>query len=190
MDLVTYAVLNKNIERLSNQGQSDWKQNDESAPDYIKNRPFYSETVNVTVENAVDEPLDHFPVFAVGDTVTVNVDGVEHSLVAYDDEGYAAIGDTFNSVDNGEGQLGWNIYVYKDVEDVACFHATESHTVSYVGIDYHKIDLKYLPNTQRVTFTKSLSNDGALSDTMSDVELLDSVVLNIPVLKASEYPVD
>lgn len=30
---------------LSTGGQADWNQNDETAPDYIKNRPFYDETV-------------------------------------------------------------------------------------------------------------------------------------------------
>ena len=164
---------------ISGQVQSDWAQNDKSAPDFVKNRPFYSETKNITVENAANVVLECFPVFSVGDTVTVNVDGVEHSLVAYNDDGYVTIGDTTSSVDNGEGQLGWNIYVDEEVY----FYARESHTVSYLGIDHHKIDLKYLP-TQRVAFTKSEYNDGPLSDTMSDGEVLDSVVLNIPVLKS------
>ena len=126
---------------LPEQIQSDWNQNDDTAADFVKNRPFYSEIGNMTVENAVWETLKGFPVFAVGDTVTVNVDGVEHSLVAYNDEGVAAIGDTFNSVNNGEGQLGWNIYVDEEVY----FYATESHTVSYLGTVYHTIDKKYLP---------------------------------------------
>ena len=126
--------------------QPDWNQNDETAADYVKNRPFYSETGTVTVENAIDGmPLERFPVFSVGDTVTVNVDGVEHSLVAYDDEGLVTIGDTSSSIDNGEGQLGWQIYV--NIEKV-CFGAMAPHTVSYLGTDYHhKIDEKYLPDT-------------------------------------------
>ena len=32
---------------LSTGGQADWNQSDENAPDYIKNRPFYSETVTI-----------------------------------------------------------------------------------------------------------------------------------------------
>ena len=126
--------------------QPDWNQNDETAADYVKNRPFYSETGTVTVENVIDDmALKRFPVFSVGDTVTVNVDGVEHSLLAYDDEGTITIGDTLSSLDNGEGQLGWQIYV--DGELVR-FHAPEPHTVSYLGTDYHhKIDEKYLPDT-------------------------------------------
>ena len=125
--------------------QSDWNQNDGTAADYVKNRPFYSETGNVTVENALGEvELKRFSIFVVGDTVTVNVDGVEHSLVAYEDEGRVIIGDTNSSLINGEGQLGWQIFVG---EDVVCFFAPAPHTVSYLGIDYHhKIDKKYLPD--------------------------------------------
>ena len=125
--------------------QSDWNQNDETAADYVKNRPFYSETGNVTIENAIGLiELKRFPIFAVGDTVIVNVDGVEHSQVAYDDEGTPIIGDTHSSLENGEGHLGWQIFVDGDV---VRFFAMEPHTVSYLGIDYHhKIDEKYLPD--------------------------------------------
>lgn len=127
---------------LPKQVQSDWNQNNISAVDYVKNRPFYSETRNVTVENAEEVKLNNFPVFAVGDTVTVNVDGVEHSLVAYYDDVYATIGDTTNSIDSGEGQLGWQIYV----GNIAVwFYAKEAHTVSYSVEEVVKIDEKYLP---------------------------------------------
>ena len=124
--------------------QPDWNQNDETAADFVKNRPFYSETGNVTVENAINNTvLERFPVFAIGDTVTVNVDGVEYSLVAYEDEGGVVIGDSSSSFDSGEGQFGWVIYI---VEEVVMFYAKEVHTVSYLGTDYHhKIDPKYLP---------------------------------------------
>ena len=130
-------------EEIADLPQADWNQNDETAADFVKNRPFYSETGNVTVENAVEVELNRFPVFEVGDTVTVNVDGVEHSLVAYDDDGDVAIGDTYSSIENGEWQLGWNIYV--DVDEVY-FYATEAHTVSYLGIRHHKLDKKYMPD--------------------------------------------
>lgn len=127
---------------LPEQVQTDWNQNDDTQHDYLKNRPFYIGTRNVTVENAEEVELNNFPVFAVGDTVTVNVDGVEHSLVAYDDDGYTTIGDTTDSIDSGEGQLGWQIYVG---EQLVRFYANEAHTVSYSVEEVVKIDEKYLP---------------------------------------------
>ena len=129
---------------LPKQVQSDWNQNNSSAVDYVKNRPFYSEPENVTVENATNEILERFPVFTVGDTVTVKVDGVEYSLVAYYDYGSVTVGDTYNDLENGTGQYGWQIYV--DREEV-WFYSLEAHTVSYLGSYYHKIDEKYLPET-------------------------------------------
>ena len=138
--------------------QPDWNQNDATAADYIKNRPFYSETENVTVENATNVQLKGFPAFAIGDTVTVNVDGVEHSLVAYDDEGCVTIGDTTSSLENGEGQLGWQIYAEQD--GGVMFSATEAHTVSYFSEIVVKIDEKYLPKGLIVNVVGTESNDG------------------------------
>lgn len=181
---IAYDAHNSRLVALeSGGGVADWNQNDSTAADYVKNRPFYSETKNMTVEDATDVVLSGFRVFAVGDTVTVNVDGVEHSLVAYDDEGCAIIGDTYSSIENGEGQFGWLIYV--DIETV-WFYSTEAHTVSYLGIIHHKIDLKYLP-TQRVTFTKSLDNDGELIPGVPDDVVLNNIVLDIPVLHRSSF---
>ena len=122
--------------------QSDWNQNDDTQPDYVKNRPFYSEYGIVTVENVSYTKLNGFPIFAVGDTVTVTVDGVEHSLVAYDDDGFTAIGDSYINVENGEGQFGWQFSVQTYS---VFFYAKEAHTVSYLASVYHTIDAKYLP---------------------------------------------
>lgn len=124
--------------------QSDWNQNDSTQPDYVKNRPFYSETRNVTVENATSVKLEGFPAFVTGDTVTVNVDGVEHSLVAYydEDEGVFTIGDIHSSIENGEGQLGWQFW--SDGESLVKFYATEAHTISYLGVFIYKIDDKFI----------------------------------------------
>lgn len=122
--------------------QPDWNQNDTTQPDYVKNKPFYSETRNVTVENVTDAVLEGFPTFVAGDTVTVNVDGVEHSLVAYyeEDEGVFTIGDTTSSLENGEGQLGWQIYA----SDSVFFYSLEAHTISYLGVFIYKIDNKFV----------------------------------------------
>ena len=124
--------------------QSDWNQNDDTQPDYVKNRPFYKESISVTAENVTDAVLEGVPFFSIADTVTVNVDGVEHSLVAYDDEGMVTIGDPYSSLENGEGQLGWQIYVR---DSIVNFYAKEAHTVSFYSVDivYHTIDSAYLP---------------------------------------------
>ncbi len=137
--------------------QPDWNQNDDTQPDYVKNRPFYKEPIIVTVDDAKDKGLSEFPIFSVGDTVTVNVDGVEHSLVAYDDDGMAAIGDPYGSIENGEGQLGWQFYVS---EGIVNFYAKEAHTISFYSGDsvYHTINPTYLPTIPTIEFTSSISD--------------------------------
>lgn len=122
-------------------GGADWNQNDPKAPDYVKNRPFYSEFEEIVVENVAEAPLEGFPVFAVGDTVTVKVDGVEYNLVAYDDDGYATIGDTWTDLEDGTGSMGWQIYY----DEYGSFFATEERTVSYQAEVPHKLNKKYLP---------------------------------------------
>ena len=124
--------------------RGNWKQNDPNADDYIKNRPFYSEFTNVIIKNIVRGQLDEFPLFAVGDTVTVNVDDVEHSLVAYDGDEYVIIGDTFSSINNGEGPLGWQLYI-KD--GAVRFYSTKGHTINYLKKKIVKLNKKYLPDT-------------------------------------------
>lgn len=124
--------------------RGNWKQNDPNADDYIKNRPFYSEFTNVIIKNIVRGQLDEFPLFAVGNTVTINVDDVEHSLVAYDGDGYVIIGDTYSSINNGEGPLGWQLYI-KD--GAVWFYSTKGHTINYLGEKIVKLNKKYLPDT-------------------------------------------
>ena len=149
----TYKLFSKNREFEKRAGgntgsqsgvQPDWNQNDETKPDYVKNRPFYSETKTVTIENVTEGILEGFPGFVTGDTVTVNVDGVEHSLVAYYDEseGVFTVGDIYSSIENGEGQLGWQIYSSDGKS--ATFYATEAHTISYLGVFIYKIDDKFV----------------------------------------------
>jgi hypothetical protein len=92
--------------------------------------------------------LPDFPVFDIGDTVVISVDGIEYSLVAYDDEGVVGIGDSFAELDNENGTYGWKLskQVYGSFVEIN-FAAIEAHTVSYSRDIVHRIDEKYLPNS-------------------------------------------
>lgn len=160
--------------------QPDWNQNDSTAADYVKNRPFYKEPETITVDNVQEAVLEGFPVFAVGDTVTVSVDGVEYSLVAYDDNGDVTIGDSYSSLESGEGQLGWQINVNGSV---VYLYAKEAHTVSFYSVDivYHTIDSAYLPTIPAdklptipvieftTSITDNIANDKQPSFTVSNL---------------------
>lgn len=101
------------------------------------------ERKEVTVESKVDEPtwLEGFPAFAVGDTVTLKVDGVEYSLVAFDD-GVPVVGDSNDGVNM---KYGWCVACFPD-EGAVDFYGIDSHTVSYFVDVVHKIDKKFLPD--------------------------------------------
>lgn len=103
------------------------------------------ERKEVTVECAAQSPnvLEGFPLFAVGDTVTVKVDGVEYSLVAFDG-GVPMVGDTMEQLQTGTGEYGW--ILGSDEPTGAHFLCVNSHAVSYVADIVHKIDEKFIPN--------------------------------------------
>lgn len=79
-------------------------------------------------------------------------------MVAYDDDGMAAIGDPYGSIENGEGQLGWQFYVS---EGIVNFYAKEAHTISFYSRDslYHTINPTYLPTIPTIEFTSSISDN-------------------------------
>ena len=142
----------------------DWNQNDETAPDYVKNRPFYTETVEtILVEESTVSFVDmgggsygaEFPsTFSatVGEIYKVYWDGAayECTCVAVSGSPFLFIGnlsiigmdpDTGEpfiiGVSNGEGT------------QIATTDTSSSHTISIIGFvqEVVKIDEKYLPNT-------------------------------------------
>ena len=140
----------------------DWNQNDATASDYIKNRPFYTETVETvlveesTVSFAADDSGLYMTYFestfsaTVGETYKVSWDGITYECAGIDYRGNIVIGnlsiigagsDTgepfFMLVNNGKG-IG-----------IATADASASHTISISGFaqEVVKIDEKYLPDT-------------------------------------------
>ena len=142
--------------------QHDWNQNDETAPDYIKNRPFYTgdpvETVLVE-ESTVTFAENHglymaqFPSTfeaTVGETYKVYWDSAAYECTCVDFNNMPSIGnlsivapgsDTGEpfviGVDNGQAIT------------IGTADTSASHTVSIsaVAVPVVKIDEKYLPDT-------------------------------------------
>lgn len=160
-------VLGEDGKTLSVSGggvQPDWNQNDETASDYIKNRPFYegdtSETVLVQ-ESTVSfsesggmylaQIQSNFEA-TVGETYKVTWDGAAYECVCVDFENSLFIGNLSIAgagSDTGEPFLmginnGSGIVIYtKD--------ASASHTISISGSIAEVIQIpdKYIPNTFR-----------------------------------------
>lgn len=150
----------KTAPAAAEQKQADWGQNNETAADFVKNRPGgYTKTVTETKtvivkagaqifpDNASD--LNLFPPFAIGDTVDITVNGTKYSLTAYNPEGapptVALIGDMLPPPENPE--YGWSLYT---IESHVCF---DNHTNDEMLVQFDisseevvTIDPKYLPS--------------------------------------------
>ena len=129
----------------------------------LKDKPFYTEMEETTVEAFSETPLDGFPVFTVGDTVTVKVDGVEHSLVAFEDVGVIVIGDSSAELQSGNGVFGWAVICF--FEGVV-FFSSNSHTVTYKKEIVHEIDAKYLPSEVFADIEERITS---VTDEISDI---------------------
>lgn len=156
------VLVGKLCEKLDEMGgggiQSDWNQNDETAPDFIKNRPFYEKTSEVVMlpetsfEVSESSPNvivnNSFPyTFEIGKDYTVTFDGVTNTYTAVDGNGAIVIVSTsLEEVLNGNGWMcckagGSLIFATEDASLIG------AHTMSISGpiTETHKIDKKYLP---------------------------------------------
>ncbi len=95
LDVTTLALAKSYADQHSGDGgqvQSDWNQNDETAKDYIKNRPggYYDDPVETEVEiysGKLNGEIEEPPfTFVVGDTYRVKIDGTVQEYVAFADE--------------------------------------------------------------------------------------------------------
>lgn len=147
--------------------QSDWNQNDENEPDYIKNRthwaePEYEVYVSETSETDFIK-TDNDSLFAIGEKYTVIYDGVSYECIGYMNfNGELCIGDSRLFEDNESNpidipfaaisymdapldSLGGSIFAYVDI-----FYVDDNpHTIEVKkatgNTSYHKLDKNYLP---------------------------------------------
>ena len=140
--------------------QSDWNQNDDTQPDYVKNRPFYTgdpvETVLVeesTVTFALNNGgyIAEFPTSfnaELGKTYNVSWDGTIYECVCSSFQGMTAIGNVSiagSGSDTGEPFV--MVFINGNYIRIATLDTSASHTfsISRTFIEIKKIDEKYLP---------------------------------------------
>lgn len=171
---------NEEFAKRSEGVRPDWNQNDDTQPDYIKNRPFHMldvETVlmeEITVSFSKSSGLYgvEFPSTfeaAVGETYKVYWDGKVYECVCVDFNNILTIGnlsiigagpDTgepfFMNIHNGEGIL------------IGTSDTSDTHTFSISGFisGIKKIDRKYLPKAAFITYDSS--NNTYSSDLTND----------------------
>lgn len=167
--------------------QTDWNQTDETAPDFLKNKPFNGKptwddigsSVTVFVDAQNTEFPDGMAVFVIealpttGDVLTVEFDGETHQCFVYDFlEGTNYIGDV--GLVTGELTPGAVPYCVMFAEDscvVVVADATQPHSIKVSGRARTKIPNIYIPEL----FTKiyiAQNNDGYLAADALGSELL------------------
>ena len=186
--------------------QPDWNQNDNTQPDYVKNRPFYTgdpvETVLVeesTVSFASANGM-HMAEFSstfaatVGETYKVYWDGAVYECTCVSFENTPVIGNlsiTGAGSDTGEPFL---MAVNNGVQiSIIEADASTSHTFSisqYSAGEVVKIDRKYLPKAAFITYDSSTST---YSSDFTNAELYErmlegeQIVLYFPTDNARYY---
>lgn len=146
------------IKALLRNNRSDWKQNDPSQPDYIKNRPFYTDdgvlipetTVTIDEDGGYAELDVLVPMLIAGETYTVILNGVTYKCVArpYPDQNAVLIG---NGTVYGDGNLGngepFSMDSYEDKSICLNVATAGEYTFTLIGPkEIHKIPEKYLPD--------------------------------------------
>ena len=145
--------------------QSDWNQNDETASDYVKNRPFYSEvTETVLVEESTLAFTSLHPGIyysaiqstfnpVAGETYNVSWDGTTYECVCVTANGYPIIGNLSiigAGADTGEPFIISPIADDSGIE-IYTSDTSASHTISISGFvgEVVQIPDKYISNTFR-----------------------------------------
>ena len=155
----------QNIGAGEPQVQIDWNQNDETATDYVKNRPFYTgDTVlmevlpETTVTLIAQDGLYSAEVessspftFEVGTTYIINWNGTEYTSVGGMFQGLSYVGDISlfaGSESTGEPFIiaasGSSAFLY--AWDATAAGETRTFSISTNLTDIHKIDVKYFPD--------------------------------------------
>lgn len=163
-DVTTLALAKSYTNQHGGSGgqvQPDWNQNDETAPDYVKNRPFYTGDLveTVLVEESTASFADtgegfygtEFPSTfeaTVGETYKVYWDGTTYECTCVDFSGNNIIG---NLSIAGFGSDTGEPFVMEVVNGngiaIITLDTSASHTFSISGFTQEvvKIDEKYLP---------------------------------------------
>ena len=152
-------MINKNVPTPA---QSDWNQNDETAPDYVKNRPFYTadpvETVileeqSVTIDSDGGNAILMVSLSLIkGLTYIINFNGTAYECVAWGFDRTIAIGNSsLAGVDTYTSEAPFIIATAGSATMIMASTAG-TYTISITGMlpEVVKIPLEYLQNSNIV----------------------------------------
>ena len=170
--------------------QSDWNQNDDIQPDYVKNRPFYTGgTVETTFveDSTVSFTRNEYSGFylgllestfvaTVGETYKVSWDGTAYECTCADSNGKTIIGNLSMMGAGSDTGEPFIMMIHNRVGiEIATADTSASHTFSISGMveSVVKIDRKYLPKAAFITYDSGNStyNSGLTNDELYEIML-------------------
>lgn len=156
----TTNALKTYVDSKFRKSRGDWNQNDKSADNYIKNRPFYTsdniktivaEGTIITLNDGIGVVRSSCPL-EVGTEYIIVLDGAQYNVVSkiHSNIGIPYIGNA-GLIGEGEdtGELFFIAPLDSDIElGIMIASDVLEHTVSIVSIisEVHKLDKKYLPD--------------------------------------------
>ena len=171
--------------------QSDWNQNDETAADYVKNRPFYTgdpvETVLVEestvsfAESGGGYIADLQSTFeaTVGETYSVSWDGTAYECTCVSSNNRPVIGNlSILGAGSDTGEPFVVMFINSNHTMIGTADTSASHTFSiskYSAGEVVKIDEKYLPdppNDPYIIIKKSTSDEYSCNMTYDEIATL------------------
>ena len=166
-----YNAFNQKLKKH----RGNWEQNDPTADDYIKNRPFYTDDSKKVViapnqqitfsDNNAILALSEIIEFVVGQSYKVKFDNVNYTCVAWDFDGIGAIGNQgFLGRPTNTGEPF--IIIILKAEGVGIIQSlttTGTHTVEVTSAKIVKIDKKYLPD-DLITDLAPVATSGSYND--------------------------
>lgn len=127
--------------------QADWNQNDETALDYIKNRPFYDKIIlpETTGGVGLDTNLVMLPTFQLvaGEIYNVNYNGTEYICKCFEESGAFMLGNYKKVMETGDS--GEPFVVVRDSVNCGVFLLDGATPITISISIIHKLDKKYLP---------------------------------------------
>lgn len=179
--------------------RGNWNQNDHTADDYIKNRPFYSEVGTVEILPKITltgAPFTLKESLKRGEKYTIIFDDVEYTSIAKEYDGYIMIGN--NAVYQWDGGIetdtgepfaievednsleAWCYTIYDSMPNDT-MGTVSTHTVQILRDSeiVHKLDKKFVPIPDDVVSEDDLANvafSGDYNDLYNTPTIYDDVV--------------
>lgn len=174
--------------------QPDWSQNDETQPDYVRNRTHYTETaiVEVLLEISFTSQLSdgrygwmtNEPTITelpeAGEVVTVSFDGKEYECAAVVMQGIAVYGNVVATGGDDTGEPFVLIFAPNVQSLVVCLTDTEPtvHSISVYRKEetVHTLDPKYLPDNELFEEYEGVGATPAYSGTFDNTITANALV--------------